>query len=535
VPALGAAVLAAGLGAAAFGWGVARRSGIYLAMLTLAFAQIVYAAAFQTYEVTGGDNGLLGIWPDAWARDRTVFYFLCLALCGAAVAALRHAHAAPFGYALRAVRDSPLRAEAIGIDGRRQQWLGFLLAGAGAGLAGGLYAFFKGSVFPDNAGIGTSLEGLVMVLLGGIHALSGPVMGTAVYQALHLTVALFTVRWQLILGCILVGLAVAFPDGLAGALRRFIRPSGADAAPPLIEGIGPRDNRPAAPGSARGSGARSSVDYAVGGSAAAAPAAPGRPVLEVRGLSKRFGGVQAVHGIGFDLHAGELLAMIGPNGAGKTTCFNMVMGQLRPDAGSVRFEGRELVGMEPWRVWRLGVGRTFQITATFASMTVLENVQLALASHGRRLNALVPRLAALYAEPARDLLSRVGMADQAQRACGVLAYGDLKRVELAMALANGPRLLLMDEPTAGMAPGERAALMALTREIVRERGTSVLFTEHDMDVVFTHADRILVLNRGERIAYGAPEAVHSDPRVQEVYLGSTAASGGGTGARGGAP
>jgi branched-chain amino acid transport system ATP-binding protein len=258
----------------------------------------------------------------------------------------------------------------------------------------------------------------------------------------------------------------------------------------------------------------------------AAAAAPARNVLEVRGLSKRFGGVHAVRGVGFDLRAGELLAMIGPNGAGKTTCFNMLMGQLRPDAGSVRLEGRELVGLAPREVWRLGVGRTFQITATFASMTVLENVQLALASHHRRLTAIIPRLASLHQDEAQSLLSRVGMAVQAHRPCGVLAYGDLKRVELAMALANAPRLLLMDEPTAGMAPRERIALMALTREIVQERGTSVLFTEHDMDVVFSHADRILVLNRGERIAEGAPEQVRRDPHVREVYLGSGADSGG---------
>jgi len=270
---------------------------------------------------------------------------------------------------------------------------------------------------------------------------------------------------------------------------------------------------------------------------AATPERP--PVLEVRGLSKHFGGVRAVRDVSFDLRAGELLAMIGPNGAGKTTCFNMLMGQLRPDAGSVRFAGRELVGLAPRQVWRLGVGRTFQITATFASMTVLENVQLALASHHRRLNALVPALAALHAEGARALLSRVGMAGQAHRTCGVLAYGDLKRVELAMALANAPRLLLMDEPTAGMAPRERIALMALTREIVQERGTSVLFTEHDMDVVFSHADRILVLNRGARIAEGAPEAVRADPHVREVYLGSGSGgeglAAGRSGAGGGAP
>jgi branched-chain amino acid transport system ATP-binding protein len=251
-----------------------------------------------------------------------------------------------------------------------------------------------------------------------------------------------------------------------------------------------------------------------------------RAILEVRGLTKRFGGVQAVRDVSFDLRAGQLLAMIGPNGAGKSTCFNLLMGQLRPDAGSVKFEGRELVGLAPRRVWRLGVGRTFQITATFASMTVAENVQVALASHGRRMGSLVARLPALYLAPALALLERLGMADQARRPCGVLAYGDLKRVELAMALANEPRLLLMDEPTAGMAPGERVALMGLTARIARERGTSVLFTEHDMDVVFAHADEILVLNRGEILAQGPPAAVRADARVREVYLGSGIAYGG---------
>jgi len=269
-----------------------------------------------------------------------------------------------------------------------------------------------------------------------------------------------------------------------------------------------------------------------------APATEGAappPLLEVRGLSKRFGGVRAVAGVSFDLRPGQLLAMIGPNGAGKTTCFNMLMGQLRPDAGSVLLAGRELVGLAPRQVWRLGVGRTFQITATFVSMSVLENVQVALASHHRRTRALLPRLGGLFREPALALLRRVGMADQAERTCGVLAYGDLKRVELAMALANEPRLLLMDEPTAGMAPKERVALMALTAEIVRERGTSVLFIEHDMDVVFAHAHHILVLNRGELIAQGPPQAVRADPRVQEVYLGTEAASGAPLPAADGAP
>jgi len=245
----------------------------------------------------------------------------------------------------------------------------------------------------------------------------------------------------------------------------------------------------------------------------------GQPLLSVRGLAKSFGGVRAVDGVSFDLAAGEMLALIGPNGAGKTTCFNMVGGQLAPDAGSVRLGGVELVGLKPEAVWRQGVGRTFQIAETFASLTVRENVQLALLSHARRVLAWWRPARTRFIAEADALLASVGMAGQATRATSVLAYGDVKRVELAIALAHRPRLLLMDEPTAGMAPRERDELMALARRLAREQSIGVLFTEHSMDVVFAHADRILVLARGELIAQGAPAAVRDDPRVREVYFG----------------
>lgn len=243
-------------------------------------------------------------------------------------------------------------------------------------------------------------------------------------------------------------------------------------------------------------------------------------LLTVRGLGKSFGGVRAVDGIDFDIAPGELLALIGPNGAGKSTTFNMVNGQLRADNGSIRLEGTELVGLAPRQIWALGVGRTFQIAETFASLTVVENVQMALLSADGRVYRFFSRAAEHRRDDALALLAQVGMAEQADRPCSVLAYGDVKRVELAVALANAPRLLLMDEPTAGMAPKERMALMELTKRLVVERRIAVLFTEHSMDVVFAHADRVIVLARGRLIAEGRPAEIRDHPKVQEVYFGT---------------
>jgi branched-chain amino acid transport system ATP-binding protein len=242
-------------------------------------------------------------------------------------------------------------------------------------------------------------------------------------------------------------------------------------------------------------------------------------VLEAEGLAKAFGGVKAVDGVGFGVEAGRLIALIGPNGAGKTTCFNLLNGQLAPDTGRVMLAGRDITGLSPRAIWRLGVGRTFQITATFPSMTVRENVQMALLSHHGRIWNGWTRAREAFVGEADALLAQVGMGAQAERACGIKAYGDLKRIELAVALANTPKLLLMDEPTAGMAPAERLALMELTARIARERSIAVLFTEHDMDVVFARADRILVLDRGRLIAEGGAEEVRANPAVQAVYLG----------------
>ena len=243
-------------------------------------------------------------------------------------------------------------------------------------------------------------------------------------------------------------------------------------------------------------------------------------LLKVTNLGKSFGGVKAVDGISFDLAAGELLALIGPNGAGKSTTFNMVNGQLRSDVGSITLDGRELLGLAPRDIWRLGVSRTFQIAETFLSLTAVENVQMALLSRDKKLYSFFTRAANYKRDEALALLDQVNMRPQADRPCSVLAYGDVKRVELAIAMANEPKLLLMDEPTAGMAPKERNDLMALTKKLVIERNMAVLFTEHSMDVVFAYADRMIVLARGRLIAGGKPMEVRDDPMVQEVYFGS---------------
>lgn len=246
------------------------------------------------------------------------------------------------------------------------------------------------------------------------------------------------------------------------------------------------------------------------------------PLLEVRSVWKAFGGIQAVRDVSLRLSPGEVRAVIGPNGAGKTTLFNLLTGHLTCDRGTVLFKGERIDGLPPHRIWRRGISRTFQISATFRSLTVRENVQVAILSHRGRSREMFSSTRRLVREPAADLLEGVGLQGQAERACGALSYADLKRLELAVALANDPEMLLLDEPTAGMASQERMDLMALVLRIVGQRGLGVLFTEHDMDVVFAAAGRILVLHQGEVISEGTPQQVRESRAVQEVYLGCPA-------------
>jgi branched-chain amino acid transport system ATP-binding protein len=248
-------------------------------------------------------------------------------------------------------------------------------------------------------------------------------------------------------------------------------------------------------------------------------ATPGDLVLQTVGLRKHFGGVTAVNGVDLAVPAGDLRAIIGPNGAGKTTFFNLVTGDLAHDAGHVYLAGADVSGLPPHQLARRGLGRTFQITSIFRRLSVLENVQTALLSHHRRHYNALAAARRLYRDEAMGLLERVGLSGQAAKPSGIMSHGDQRRLEMAIALASAPRVLLLDEPTAGMAPHERLELMGLVAGIARDTGLTVVFTEHDMDVVFATAKRITVLHQGAVLAEGAPAEVRANLDVQRVYLG----------------
>ncbi|MGQ9655259.1 MAG: ABC transporter ATP-binding protein [Thermodesulfobacteriota bacterium] len=242
-------------------------------------------------------------------------------------------------------------------------------------------------------------------------------------------------------------------------------------------------------------------------------------VLEAFDLRKSFGAMVAVDGLTVSLRQGEIRALIGPNGAGKTTFFNLLTGHLKADAGSVRLHGEVITSMPPYRIWRKGMSRTFQIPAFFPSMTVFENVQVAVISHLRLTKRFYVPQGTEGRERVMEILERVGLRGTVGEVSGHLSYGDLKKLELAMALANDPQVLLLDEPAAGMAPPERNALMALVQTIAKEKDLTIMFTEHDMDVVFSVAERVSVMHQGRLVADGSPGEVRSDLTVRSVYLG----------------
>ena len=245
-------------------------------------------------------------------------------------------------------------------------------------------------------------------------------------------------------------------------------------------------------------------------------------VLIVEDLSRNFGGVQAVKDVNLAVPAGQMRAVIGPNGAGKSTFFNLLTGYIPCNSGRILFGGKDVTGLPPHSLCRLGLGRTFQINSIFASATVLENVQVALLSHRRRIWNMWAAADKLLVREAEELLTILGLEDRAEKLGSELSYGDRRRLEVALALACEPQLLLLDEPTAGMSIPDKPGMVELIRKVSRERGVTVILIEHDMDIVFSVADEITVLHQGAVVAQGTPQEIKSNEQVQQIYLGEDA-------------
>ncbi|MDA8051539.1 MAG: branched-chain amino acid ABC transporter ATP-binding protein/permease [Rhodospirillales bacterium] len=513
--ALAFGTLAAGLWGILIGWLALRRVGIYFAMITLAFGEISFFLENSPLaHWTGGENGLpgvpvphLGLGPHAfaftsgWRMDALVGAFF---LAGFALA--RRIVHSPFGAVLRAIKDNADRTAALGHAVGRYKLAVFVIAALYAGLAGGLLGVFQSYMPPEAFSLDTSGQLVAQTIIGGVGTLIGPLLGGAVW--LYLQQNLQRIPgvgglWKFLLGLIFVLLITLFRRGIAGSLREFWRHRQRTSLARSAETGSPLAAPPTLPLTAP-------VVHATRS-----------PALEARGLSKSYGGIKAVQDVSLTVERGTIQAVIGPNGAGKTTLFKMLHGEVPPSSGDVFFFGRRITGLGVTSACQAGIGKSYQVNQLFAGLTVRENLRVA--ALARSLGAFRPALlAAATAIPAVErqieaVLATIGLEARAELLPGTLAYGEKRRLEIGLALAAGPHVLLLDEPLAGMSPEERVATKRLIARL-SERAT-LLIVEHDMDAVFELAQRISVLANGILLAHGTPAEVQSDPAVQEAYLG----------------
>ena len=506
---------------------------LYFALLTLAVSQLVYVAAFQSYSLTGGDNGIHGIpIPDFLSdpRSGTPYYFV-LAIVAAGALLLFAVARSPFGAALNGIRENRQRAAFVGITVKRYELGAFVIASSLAAVAGALYAIYDQQAYPELMFWTASGVPVLMVLIGGMRSFLGPAIGAVFYTFLANKVQNSTVYWDLIIGAVLLGIVLVLPRGIAGLpdlvagavarAQRSARPALALTATPPQTG---HDTLAAAADTLLQSPDRvqeavEALAPVVAASGVSGTVTENDTLLSARGLVKRFGGLAAVDSVDLDVRRGRVHAVIGPNGAGKSTLFNLLSGQMRPDAGHVTFDGRDVTGAVPQRMVRAGLGRSFQTTSVFPGLSTLENVQLAIMGVRGDTRKPFGLASNRHHRAAQDVLAIVGLQDHHHVRASELSHGDQRALELAISLAVGARLLVLDEPTAGMSPYETRRTLEMLRRVITSEGLTLLITEHDMEVVFGIADRVTVMAEGRVLVEGTPEEVRINPDVIRVYLG----------------
>ncbi len=491
--------------AAAIALIILRRRGLYFSLLTLAFSQIAFEVAYKWTDLTGGENGLQGV-PRPWLVGDWSFHVFTVVTVTLGMWLLWRIAHAPFGRALQALRDNEQRVQTLGYSTFRLKFEAFVIMGGLIGYAGALLAFMLRGAYADNLGWQHAGDALLMTVLGGVHQFLGPLWGAIAFTLLQDRLSAITESWWLMFAPIIMVFALASPEGMQGLVLRLL---GRDDWTLTRRGIPPR---PAHIEPYRG--------------AADAHLDAGKPVLEVRGLHKRFGSLIVAGDVHLDVHPFRLHSLIGPNGAGKTTFFNMLTGLLRADAGEIRFAGHDITYLPVHRRIRLGLSRSFQILSVFRNLTTFENVRVAVQAQGAQQSALWRDAYALEDLNARtwSLLAAVGLQDRAAEPCANLSHGEQRLLEIAIALATDAKLLLLDEPLAGLAEADREVVGALIRQLAATH--AVLLIEHDIDRVLALSDRITVLHQGRVIADGKPAEVVSNQDVITAYMGT---------ARGGGP
>jgi len=511
-----------------------RRTGIYFAMITVAIAEVFFFVEFNPLSAyTGGENGLPGVPAPAlylgfttirFNTDWSLYSFLAFWYFIGTVLALRIVRS-PVGAVLRAIRDNPLRAAAVGHDIHGYKLTAFVVAAAYAGFAGGLLGVMQGFMPPDAFMFDTSGQLVMQTAIGGAGTLFGPLVGATVW--LYLSDFLQTTlhigaTWKLVLGVIFVLLICFLRRGLIGGIEdllAFVTGARKKAEPPEeapVAGVTAEDEQRAAaaemvrePAIAAMPARHRETDRKTGA------------ILQVKGLTKHYGGLAANSDIDFTVNHGELRGIIGPNGAGKTTFFKMLTCEIPPTSGQILFEGQDITGKTVTDACQLGLTKSYQINQLFNRLTVRENLTIAALAELRgkfRLDLFrsLKRVAGLD-EQVEHTLELVDLVDRADTPVSDLAYGEKRRLEVGLALATSPSLLLLDEPLAGMSPRERVETVLLLKSIAR--GRTMIIIDHDMDSLFELAQRVTVLQEGRVLVEGTPDEIKGNSKVQEAYLG----------------